>query len=314
MSVSYMHNAICFFVAVAATGAFPHTEQEYIDKGRMMVNTSASTYFDVETGLYYYGYRFYHPILMRWLNRDPIEEAGGVNLYVFCHNNPELGCDACGLEWIISRDSSKRWAIARKTSRTDTLMALATKLKLDFAERAKWVKRNKENPCLFEVPNVFCTYTSKSGWKDGNIAFVTHLKRRAISDDARYRNQGFMIITHKWANSDDTFINMWTEDGIYAISFAGHGTKFGFKAETSSDTSVGPDEVHPPYHLSAVRAYSCLSSRTFPGGVTLPTGKTPTYSWMNYVSSCGTFFGYSGSVRWDNQAQQEVSINEDIGE
>ncbi len=30
---------------------------------------------DSGTGLYYYGYRFYVPSLMRWLNRDPIEES-----------------------------------------------------------------------------------------------------------------------------------------------------------------------------------------------------------------------------------------------
>ncbi len=43
----------------------------------------STKYFDSETGLYYYGYRFYHPALMRWLTRDPIAEKGGVNLYVF---------------------------------------------------------------------------------------------------------------------------------------------------------------------------------------------------------------------------------------
>ena len=47
----------------------------------------STKYFDPETGLYYYGYRFYHPVLMRWLNRDPIEEDGGLNLYGFCGNN-----------------------------------------------------------------------------------------------------------------------------------------------------------------------------------------------------------------------------------
>jgi RHS repeat-associated protein len=47
----------------------------------------STKYFDAETGLYYYGYRFYHPVLMRWLNRDPIEEEGGLNLYGFCGNN-----------------------------------------------------------------------------------------------------------------------------------------------------------------------------------------------------------------------------------
>ena len=46
----------------------------------------STKYLDSETGLYYYGYRFYHPFLMRWLNRDPLEEEGGMNLYGFCKN------------------------------------------------------------------------------------------------------------------------------------------------------------------------------------------------------------------------------------
>ena len=37
----------------------------------------SSKYFDMETGLYYYGRRFYSPVLRRWLNRDPIGEEGG---------------------------------------------------------------------------------------------------------------------------------------------------------------------------------------------------------------------------------------------
>ena len=56
----------------------------------------STKYFDVETGHYYYGYRFYHPILMRWLNRDPIEEKGGENLYAFCQNDPLFYYDPNG--------------------------------------------------------------------------------------------------------------------------------------------------------------------------------------------------------------------------
>ena len=40
-----------------------------------------------ETGLVYYGHRFYSPSLGRFINRDPIEEQGGLNLYGFCGNN-----------------------------------------------------------------------------------------------------------------------------------------------------------------------------------------------------------------------------------
>ena len=60
----------------------------------------STKYYDVETGLYYYGYRFYSPKLMRWLNRDPIEERGGVNLYGYALNSPIYRIDPFGLSCV----------------------------------------------------------------------------------------------------------------------------------------------------------------------------------------------------------------------
>ncbi len=56
----------------------------------------STKYYDAEANLYYYGYRFYSPELGRWLNRDPIEEDGGDNLYAFCGNNGMSYIDARG--------------------------------------------------------------------------------------------------------------------------------------------------------------------------------------------------------------------------
>ena len=53
----------------------------------------STKYCDNETGLYYYGYRFYCPWLMRWINRDTIEENGGDNLYAVCGNNANCYVD-----------------------------------------------------------------------------------------------------------------------------------------------------------------------------------------------------------------------------
>jgi RHS repeat-associated protein len=50
------------------------------------------------SGLYYYGERFYEPNLQRWLNRDPMGEWGGINLYGFVGNSPPNGLDPLGLE------------------------------------------------------------------------------------------------------------------------------------------------------------------------------------------------------------------------
>jgi RHS repeat-associated protein len=48
----------------------------------------STKYYDTETDLYYYGYRYYSAQLGRWINRDPIEEEGGFNLYGFVENDP----------------------------------------------------------------------------------------------------------------------------------------------------------------------------------------------------------------------------------
>jgi len=45
---------------------------------------------------YGYGYRFYNPGLGRWVNRDPIGEEGGVNLYVFINNGAIYLIDVSG--------------------------------------------------------------------------------------------------------------------------------------------------------------------------------------------------------------------------
>ena len=41
--------------------------------------------------------RFYQAHLARWLNRDPIEERGGVNLYAYVNNQPTMRTDLSGL-------------------------------------------------------------------------------------------------------------------------------------------------------------------------------------------------------------------------
>ncbi len=47
-------------------------------------------------GMRYYGYRYYNPEMGRWVNRDPIEEQGGIAVYSFVFNSPVLLIDMLG--------------------------------------------------------------------------------------------------------------------------------------------------------------------------------------------------------------------------
>jgi RHS repeat-associated protein len=50
------------------------------------------------SGLCYYGYRYYSPELGRWLSKDPINERGGINLFVAVNNNVVNAVDVLGLD------------------------------------------------------------------------------------------------------------------------------------------------------------------------------------------------------------------------
>ena len=59
----------------------------------------STKYHDQETGLYYYGYRYYDPVTGRWLNRDPVEENEITEeyiLYAFVKNNGLSHLDRLG--------------------------------------------------------------------------------------------------------------------------------------------------------------------------------------------------------------------------
>ena len=69
----------------------------------------ATKYYDSETGLYYFGHRYYDPATGQWLNREPLGEDESLNLYAYCHNDPVNKVDVLGLA---ERDLSLNDALA----------------------------------------------------------------------------------------------------------------------------------------------------------------------------------------------------------
>lgn len=88
-----------------ATGAVA-AHLEYDGFGKVISssgNTAAYAYqfstkpVDAATGWLDYGFRWYDPESGRWPSRDPIAEAGGLNLYAFVGNNGVNAVDVLGL-------------------------------------------------------------------------------------------------------------------------------------------------------------------------------------------------------------------------
>ena len=61
---------------------------------------------DPVSGYYMYKYRHYSPELGRWLSRDPIEEEGGFNLFIFVRNGPIVRFDIFGLACTVVPDGN----------------------------------------------------------------------------------------------------------------------------------------------------------------------------------------------------------------
>ena len=77
-----------------ATGTQSRGQASAIDHNRFLWARDYEWY--PELGLYRCGARFYDPACGHWLQPDPIGQAGGLNLYTYCGNDPVNGVDPSG--------------------------------------------------------------------------------------------------------------------------------------------------------------------------------------------------------------------------
>ncbi len=66
-----------------------------------------SKIWHAKSGLGYWGMRWYDPITAKWISRDGLGEAGGLNLYEYCCGSPLVLFDPLGLDWL---DNSANFA------------------------------------------------------------------------------------------------------------------------------------------------------------------------------------------------------------
>ncbi|MEI6916424.1 MAG: RHS repeat-associated core domain-containing protein, partial [Armatimonadota bacterium] len=117
---------------------------------------------DSETGLYYYGYRYYDPLTGRWPSRDPIGEMGGKNLYGFVGNNGISAYDALGEA--PGTIYSNRYEAFRDASRTVIAATDASAVTglAEVAEAQKHIQYNAQGGYFKSNDNSLFTSEKKS--------------------------------------------------------------------------------------------------------------------------------------------------------
>ena len=162
-----------------------------IAKGGDMVDTLhfwySTKYLDHDTGLYYYGYRYYSPMLQRWINRDPMGEGGSSNLYLAFRNAPVVMIDALGLcPVFVTEDEAGRVTEVRKA--TD-IKAVPEEIGSGFLEKmlnlgkggGKFINTIIVKKCDFSI-RLSIVYGPKEVFKSGETYHYFHHTER---DDSR---------------------------------------------------------------------------------------------------------------------------------
>lgn len=118
---------------------------------------------DGETGHLYYGYRYYMPSKGRWLSRDPIGEAGGLNLYGMVGNNPVNYVDPMGL-W------GERYRDFDIDYNADTGMVLVQPRMQDWWDNASDLSDWQDNGCASWRPATALERDHWGRYRSGDVS------------------------------------------------------------------------------------------------------------------------------------------------
>jgi len=153
-NITYMLNSSQSMVAKYRYDPFGNTISSSGALASDNVYRFSSKETHVNSGMYYYGYRFYDPNLQRWINRDPIGERGGLNLFEFASNDSLDFIDRLGL-YVVPTDFPP-------AANKDTVICFNGKLTIqnkdkgpdrkctgehEYSHLQDWLKRYGEDVC-----------------------------------------------------------------------------------------------------------------------------------------------------------------------
>ncbi len=247
----------------------------------------ATKYYDKETGLYYFGRRYYDPATGQWLNREPLGEDESLNLYAYCHNDPINRVDVLGL----SEYPSKGFGYQSASFLTEFADAMAwvrdTQLR-EPAQRAlseSFDKGDTANQILWSA--ITGVIETNNGIATGLGTHLVETHRFSKANAANGGSYATMFIAKgsmglDWANTvvygqqmspgnDGNFVynnfdNAWDE------SYSALTSGAGFAGSLTAAASLGTSALRTGRSLSILKPKSELQSRPV---IELPTVKPP---------------------------------------
>jgi RHS repeat-associated protein len=188
---------------------------------------------DLSTGLYYYGYRFYDPNTGRWLNRDPIEESGELNLYGFLGNDALDSWDILGLckkkIFYIGRDQVMNFYPGVRTECSDTYKNM-----IEYAQMAG-----------FEVVENAVINVVDDAWRSGEYSHIVYYNHGEANGDIWYdlQNGGEMhrelevVFDYTRGRSENLTICCCSSDKVVTVE----------RINVYTVSRIKLDRIVPPY-------------------------------------------------------------------
>ena len=113
--------------------------------------------FDEETGLYYYGARYYDPRLSLWLTIDPKEEKySNVSTYCYVISNPLKYTDPTGMEIDMTKVRLADEQLKLSTTQSvikDLASQTGLQLSLDKDNKLQYAKNDEGKPIVNKITN-----------------------------------------------------------------------------------------------------------------------------------------------------------------
>ena len=290
---------------------------------------------DDETGLNYYGYRYYDPNAGMWLSRDPIEEDGGYNLCGFIGNDGINCCDGFGL-WLIHRNPDNERAVAY-AEKGDTADGLAKMMGFDGTDFGAWLKPEGQGKlpttateavpsCLYTIPNtIYIEFGTLGGdnWTYGTSAYlqrwgaIPRWRKILTAFGNDKKAVGYHVVVHQAGSARAaTALTELHSDNIYGFAFAGHGSGNGTLVFGNSRDASGQLNDYlsagrqTKYGIAFLIAYGCDTANEKSYDSLLPGwGAKMGYEyspWEKSVATRGFFIGEFGLIGTDNMLSNRI--------